>query len=157
MFETPLVAQYSPTVRQTDELHPKTVTALPTSNPQTDIPGAYVFDMGQNMVGWARLKVKGPAGTTVRLRFAEMLNPDGSVYTTNLRKAKATDTYTLKGGGTEVYEPSFTFHGFRYVEVTGYPGKPGPDAITGIVVSSAHQPSGTFECSNPMEIGRAHV
>ena len=58
----------------------------------------------------------------MRLRFAEMLNPDGSIYVTNLRSAKATDTYTLKGGGTEVYEPSFTFHGFRYVEVTGYPG-----------------------------------
>jgi alpha-L-rhamnosidase len=150
MFETPLVAQYGPTVQQTDELRPKSVTAFPTPSAQHPTPDGYVFDMGQNMVGWARLKVKGPAGTTVRLRFAEMLNPDGSVYTTNLRKAKATDTYTLRGNGAEVYEPSFTFHGFRYVEVTGYPGRPGPDAITGIVVSSVHRPGGTFECSNPM-------
>ena len=138
----PLVAQYGPTVQAMLELRPKKITEKPG--------GAFVFDMGQNMVGWARLKVKGAAGTTVTLRFAEMLNPDGTVYTTNLRSARATDTYTLKGGGTEVYEPNFTFHGFRYVEVTGYPGKPGMEAITGIVIRTAAPQTGTFECSNPM-------
>ena len=138
----PLVAQYAPTVQPIEELHPKHIAEHPAR--------AYVFDLGQNMVGWARLKVRGEAGATVTLRFAEMLNPDGTIYTANLRRAKATDSYTLKGGGEEVYEPSFTFHGFRYVEVTGYPGKPGPDAITGIVVHSATPPSGTFACSNPM-------
>jgi alpha-L-rhamnosidase len=98
--------------------------------------GSYIFDMGQNMVGWARLKVKGAAGTKVRLRFAEVLNPDGTIYTANLRNADATDIYILRGGEEETFSPHFTFHGFRYVEVTGYPGTPPPDAIEGDVVSS---------------------
>ncbi|QBR04932.1 rhamnosidase [Streptomyces sp. S501] len=100
-------------------------------------PGVFVFDLGQNMVGTARLSVSGPAGTTVRLRHAEVLNPDGTLYTANLRTARATDTYTLKGRGHETYEPRFTFHGFRYVEVTGYPGPPGPDAIVGRVIHTS--------------------
>ncbi|HZU27826.1 MAG TPA: family 78 glycoside hydrolase catalytic domain [Bryobacteraceae bacterium] len=99
-------------------------------------PGAWVFDMGQNMVGWTRLRVKGRAGQTVRLRFAEILKPDGNIYTQNLRNADATDTYILHGGAVETYEPHFTFHGFRYVEVTGYPGKPKLADLTGEVVSS---------------------
>ena len=78
--------------------------------------GAYVFDMGQNMVGWVTLKVKGEPGTKVRLRFAEILNPDGTIYTANLRNADATDVYILKGGEEETFAPHFTFHGFRYVE-----------------------------------------
>lgn len=98
--------------------------------------GAYVFDMRQNMVGWVRLKVKGSAGTKIRLRFAEILNPDGSIYTTNLRNADATDVYILKGQGEELFVPHFTFHGFRYVEMTGYPGTPTRDAIQGEVLSS---------------------
>ena len=102
----------------------------------TQVNGAYVFDMGQNLVGWARLKVSGPAGTRVRLRFAERLNPDGSIYTENLRNADATDTYVLHGGDEESYAPSFTFHGFRYVEVTGFPGAPTAANLTGEVVSS---------------------
>ncbi len=102
--------------------------------PQAD--GAYVFDMGQNMVGWAALKMSGPAGTTVRLRFAEILNPDGTIYVTNLRNADATDSYTLRGGGEELFRPRFTFHGFRYVEVKGFPGKPTLDALNGEVISS---------------------
>lgn len=113
-------------------------------------PGNFVFDLGQNMVGWARLKVKGPKGATVQMRFAEMLNPDGTVYTANLRGARATDRYILRGNGEEVYEPNFTFHGFRYVEVTGYPGTPKPDAIEGVVVSSCIDQTGNFECSSPL-------
>lgn len=109
-------------------LDPKRVT--PVAN------GAYVFDMGQNMVGWATLKVKGAAGAKVQLRFAEVLNPDGTIYTANLRNADATDEYTLRGGDGETFSPHFTFHGFRYIEVTGYPGTPPLDAITGDVVSS---------------------
>lgn len=112
--------------------------------------GTYVFDMGQNFAGWVRLKVKGKAGTKVVLRFAEMLNPDGTIYTKNLRKARCTDTYILAGKGEEIWQPSFTYHGFRYVEVTGYPGKPSLDAITGIVVHSDTPAVGSFECSNPM-------
>ena len=112
--------------------------------------GVYVFDMGQNFAGWVRLKVNGKAGTKVVLRFAEILNPDGTIYTENLRAARCTDTYILKGTGKEFWEPQFTFHGFRYVEVTGYPGKPGIDAITGVVVHSAIPLAGSFECSSPM-------
>ena len=112
--------------------------------------GVYVFDMGQNFAGWVRLKVKGKAGTKVVLRFAEMLNPDGTIYTENLRSARCTDTYILKGTGKEIWEPLFTYHGFRYVEVTGYAGKPGLDAITGVVLHSATPLAGSFECSNPM-------
>ncbi len=109
-------------------LTPKKVTPLAN--------GAYIFDMGQNMVGWANLKVKGAAGTKIRLRFAEILNPDGTIYTANLRNADATDDYTLRGGDEETFSPHFTFHGFRYVEMTGYPGPPPLDAVRGDVVSS---------------------
>jgi alpha-L-rhamnosidase len=109
-------------------LNPKEVTPLAN--------GTYIFDMGQNMVGWATLKVKGAAGTVVRLRFAEILNPDGTIYTANLRNADAADTYILRGGDEEVFAPHFTFHGFRYIEVTGYPGTPTLDAIKGDVISS---------------------
>ncbi len=98
--------------------------------------GTYIFDMGQNMVGWVTLKAKGAAGTRVRLRFAEILNPDGTIYTANLRNADATDVYILRGGEEETFTPHFTFHGFRYVEVTGFPGTPSLAAIQGNVVSS---------------------
>jgi len=113
-------------------------------------PGVYVFDMGQNFTGWVRLRARGPAGTKIALRFAEMLNPDGTIYTKNLREARCTDTYVLAGDGTETWEPRFTYHGFRYVEVTGYPGKPGLDAVTGVVVHSDTPVVGSFRCSSPM-------
>jgi alpha-L-rhamnosidase len=130
-------------VQVVETLRPKTVT--PSTN------GAYVFDMGQNMVGWATLKVKGAAGTKVRLRFAEILNPDGTIYTENLRNADATDTYVLRGGDEETYNPLFTFHGFRYVEVTGYPGTPTLDAITGQVASSiSDKPTATLTTSSEL-------
>lgn len=139
---TPLVAQSDDSVRVTEEVMAKAVT-----EPKS---GVHVFDMGQNMVGWVRLKVEGAAGNEVTLRHAETLSPDGTIYTTNLRFARATDRYVLRGGGEEVYEPRFTFHGFRYVEVTGYPGEPSLEAITGCVVHSATPPTGSFECSSPM-------
>jgi alpha-L-rhamnosidase len=124
-------------------LDPKTVT--PMGN------GTYIFDMGQNMVGWATLKVKGAAGTKVRLRFAEILNPDGTIYTANLRNADAADTYILRGGDEEVFAPHFTFHGFRYIEVTGYPGSPTRDAIQGDVVSSVSgEPVATLATSSEL-------
>jgi alpha-L-rhamnosidase len=140
--DTNLVAQPDEGIRVTEELEAKTVT-----EPES---GRYVFDLGQNMVGWVRLKVEGEAGTEVTLRHAEALNPDGTIYTTNLRSARATDRYVLGGDGEEVYEPRFTFHGFRYVEVTGYPGEPPPGAVTGRVVHSATPHSGSFECSSRM-------
>lgn len=130
------------TVKNILEIEPKTLTE-PSK-------GAYVFDMGQNFAGWVRLKVKGKAGTKVVLRFAEMLNPDGTIYTTNLREARCIDTYILRGTGEEIWEPRFTFHGFRYVEITGYPGKPSRDVITGVVLHSDTPLAGSFECSNPM-------
>ena len=113
-------------------------------------PKTYVFDLGQNFSGWARLKVKGAAGDKVHMQFAEMLNPDGTVYTANLRSARAADNYILKGGGEEVWEPHFTFHGFRYVEVTGLRKKPAPDTITGVVIQSDSAMTSSFACSNPM-------
>jgi alpha-L-rhamnosidase len=113
-------------------------------------PGVHVFDLGQNFAGFARLKVRGPAGTRVVLRFAEVLKPDGMIFTENLREARATDSYVLNGQGEEVWQPRFTFHGFRYVEVSGFPGKPSADAITGIAVNSNVPLVGTFECSSPM-------
>ena len=138
-----LVGTVGPPVRVTQHLPSRKITQ-PT-------PGMYLFDLGQNMVGWARLKVQGPAGTKVRMRFGEVLNPDGSLYTTNLRSAHATDTYILRGSASpEVFEPHFTFHGFRYVEVTGYPGVPRLKAITGCVVGSDTPPAGTFTCSSPL-------
>ena len=112
--------------------------------------GVYVFDMGQNFAGWVRLKVKADSGTKVVLRFAEMLNPDGTIYTTNLREARCTDTYVAAGKGEEIWEPRFTYHGFRYVELTGCPGRPTLDAITGVVVYSNTPKAGSFECSNAM-------
>jgi alpha-L-rhamnosidase len=139
---TNLVAQPDEGIRVIEELEAKTVT-----EPES---GRYVFDLERNMVGWVRLKVEGEAGTKVTLRHAEALNPDGTIYTENLRSARQTDTYILKGEGKEVYEPRFTFHGFRYVEVTGYPGEPQPGAITGRVVHSATPPSGSFECSSSL-------
>lgn len=123
-----VVGQGSVPVHVADTITPVKVT--PSAN------GAYIFDMGQNIVGWAKLKVKGPRNTQIRLRFAEILSPDGSIYRDNLRNADATDTYTLAGQGEEVFEPHFTFHGFRYVEVTGYPGAPTTADLNGVVVNS---------------------
>jgi len=136
-----LVASPGPAVHRMDTVRPIAVTE-PT-------PGVHIFDMGQNMVGWMRFTVTGPSGATVTLRHAEMLNPDGTLYTENLRTAKQTNTYTLKGGGPETHEPRFTFQGFRYVEVTGWPaGKPCLDDFTGIVLYSDMPTTGSFECSN---------
>jgi alpha-L-rhamnosidase len=110
-------------------------------------PGAYIFDMGQNMVGWCRLVVCGLTGSQVILRHAELLKPDGSLDVANLRTAKATDIYTLKGQGEEIYEPRFTYHGFRYVEVQGFPGRPSLASLIGCVVHNDVAVAGKFTCS----------
>ena len=112
--------------------------------------GILVADMGQNMVGWVRLKVSGAKGTVIKLRHAEVLDKYGEFYTENLGDAKSQVFYTLAGIGVEVFEPRFTFMGFRFVEITGYPGDLAPDNITGIVVHSEMEPTGTFESSNPL-------
>jgi alpha-L-rhamnosidase len=138
-----LSSQITDPARVVSSLNPKQVTPLPNST--------YIFDMGQNLVGWVTLKVKGTAGSRVRLRFAEILNPDGSIYTANLRNADATDLYVLRGAADETFTPHFTFHGFRYVEVTGYPGTPSLDAIEGNVVSSVSgDPSGRLTTSSDL-------
>jgi alpha-L-rhamnosidase len=145
-IDAPLVATNGPTVKRFEELKP-------ISEPvhQRDIiTSRATFDLGQNMVGYVRLKGSAPAGTTVTLKFAEVLNPDGSIYTTNLRGARATDYYTFKGDGEEVWEPKFTFHGFRYVELIGYPGEVNEDTITGIVVHSDMEKTGDFTCSDEL-------
>ena len=109
----------------------------------------WIFDLGQNMVGWVRLVVRGEKGATITLRFAEALNPDGTLYTTNLRTARSTDHYTLKGDGEEIWEPRFTFHGFRYIEMAGYSGTPTPETLTGIVIHSEMESIGSFRMFRP--------
>ncbi len=137
-----LSAQIGEPMRVLETIHPVAIT-----NPK---PGMYVYDLGQNTAGWCRLKVSGPAGAVVKLRHAESLKPDGTIYTDNLRTAKAEDIYVLKGQGVETYEPRFAHHGFRYVEVTGFPGKPELDAIEGKVVHDALPRAGEFATSNPL-------
>ncbi len=137
-----LVAPAGPPVRKIEEITPVEILRTPE--------GDLVFDMGQNIVGWVRLEVEGPAGTTVTLRHAEVLDSDGNFYTANLRAAKQEVRYTLKGGGPEVYEPHFTFQGFRYVAVDGYPGVPTADDLTGMVIHSDMERTGRFTSSNEL-------
>ncbi|TDE08137.1 family 78 glycoside hydrolase catalytic domain [Jiangella asiatica] len=113
------------------------------------VPGSFVVDLGQNLAGRVRLRASGPAGTIVRVRHAEVLNPDGTIYTDNLRGARATDTFILSGGD-DVFEPTFTFHGFRYAEVTGYPGTLDADAVTGVAISSLTGFAGGIETGNQL-------
>src|SRR3546814_19583944 len=98
-------------------------------------PGRFVFEFGQKFAGWVRLKALGEAGTEITLRFAELLNPDGTVDQSNLRLAECTDRFVLAGDSkAEVFEPHFTYHGLRYVEIAGYPGAPTAHDIEGIVL-----------------------
>lgn len=136
-------AQMTTPVRVTETIAPVSVTE--------QAPGVFVFDMGQNMVGWTRLDVDGPRGARVRLRYAERLEPDGAIYRDNFRNANATGIYVLKGGGHEQYTPLFSFYGFRYVEVTGFPGTPTTASLTGEVVTSVTaEPTGRLETSSDL-------
>lgn len=137
-----LSAQMMPPIRVVDSIVP-----VKLLNPK---PGVYVYDLGQNISGWARLQVAGPRGTAVTLRFSEVAYPDGTIDTENLREAKQRDVYILRGEGEETYEPHFTYHGFRYIEVTGFPGAPGFDSIRGRVVHSAVKTIGSFTASKPI-------
>ncbi|NQW03042.1 MAG: family 78 glycoside hydrolase catalytic domain [Acidobacteria bacterium] len=160
---SPLHAQAVPPIRATATLRPASVTEVQ--------PGVFIFDMGQNFAGWARLRVEGPRGTTVTMRMGELLHPDGTlnVMTTVAGQIKGanrdgtprggpgapdvawqSNEYTLRGSGPEVYTPRFTFHGFRYVEVTGFPGTPTLEAIEGLRLNTAVESSGTFTCSNDL-------
>lgn len=111
--------------------------------------GSYVFDLGQNLVGFVRLNVKGKSGQRLVVRHAEMLNPDGTMYTSNLRGATATDYFWLNGK-QQTLEPAFTFHGFRYVEIIGLTEEPSASMVTGIVVHTDMDRTGSFECSNEL-------
>jgi len=142
-----LAAQMLPAIKVN-----KTLKPIKLNEPKL---GVYVFDMGQNMAGWARLKVAGPTGTKIVMRYGERLNPDGTLdqkdIAAHIKKgAFQTDTYILKGEGTEVWEPRFAYHGFQYVEVTGLPSKPTLDTLRGLVVGTSFEQRGLFECSNEL-------
>jgi alpha-L-rhamnosidase len=138
-----LVAQVGPPVRRQEELRPVRKLESPK--------GETIFDFGQNLVGWVRVRARGPAGTAITLRHAEVLDQAGNLYTDNLRAARQTTRFILKGqtDADEVFEPHFTFQGFRFVAVEGYPGEPALQDFTGIVLHSDMPHTGTFECSSP--------
>jgi alpha-L-rhamnosidase len=135
-----LTPYVGPPVSRQEELPPIKIWTSPA--------GKTLVDFGQNLVGWVRAHVQGPAGTTITLRHAEVLEND-ELGTRPLRSAKATDRFILSGGD-DVFEPTFTFHGFRYVEVDAWPGELTPDALIAVVVSSELQRTGEFECSNEL-------
>ncbi len=131
------------------------VRELPVEKLTEPKPGVFVFDFGQNHAGWARLTVEGPRGTILSLKYAESLNADGTVNQENLRSALATDTYVLSGQGPETWEPSFTYHGYRYVQAEGWPGRPDPNSLTACVVRSPLPSRGRFSCDNAL-LNRIH-
>ncbi|MFZ1290758.1 MAG: family 78 glycoside hydrolase catalytic domain, partial [Melioribacteraceae bacterium] len=137
-----LISQPNEPIKIMEELVPISVNEIK--------PGVFMFDMGQNMVGWVELFVKGKRNDKVSLRFAETVNEDGSLFLDNIRSAEVTDIYILKGVGEEKWEPKFTYHGFRFVELIGYPGKPDLNSIKGKVVHDALEITGTFDCSNQL-------
>jgi alpha-L-rhamnosidase len=132
--------QRGPPVRRLLELAPRQITRR---------GNVWVVDLGQNMVGHVRLSARGPAGTTITVTHAEMINADGTLYAENLRTALSIDTFTLGGTGRETFEPHFTFHGFRYVEIAGYPGELTAADLRGIVVGSDTPATGTWASSDP--------
>lgn len=139
-IQTPMERHQGEPVRIVAELRPVSVTSRGEDT--------YVADLGQNIAGFARLRVQGHRGQRVTLRFAERLNPDGSVYTTNLRGARATDTYVCGGDGVETWQPRFTFHGFQYIEVKGLGHAPADGDLVGVALSSDTPMLGDFECSD---------
>lgn len=137
-----LLATYNETITAHEVFKPVKVFTTPA--------GETVLDFGQNLVGWVRVKVKGAAGDSVTLYHAEVLTKAGNFYTDNLRAAKAQNTYVLKGGDQETFYPHFTWQGFRYVKVTGYPGSLSPDNFEAIAFYSDMEPTGTFTSSNEL-------
>jgi len=142
-YKDNLVASEGAPIKKIEEINPVKVFRSPK--------GSLLVDMGQNMVGWIRLKANGPRGTVITVRHAEVLDKYGEFYTENLRAAKVQLTLTLAGTGEdEIFEPRFTFMGFRYLEISGFPGTLTTDNITGVVVHSEMEKSGTYESSNPL-------
>jgi len=142
-----LKSQLMPPIRVTEILKPVRMWS-----PK---PGVYVYDFGQNFTGWVRLYVEGPRGTEVKIRHSELLNKDGTLNTSTIRLAEAIDTYILKGEGLEIYEPRFTYHGYRYVEITGFPGTPTLENVEGCFVHTDVEKTGKFVCSNEL-INKIH-
>jgi alpha-L-rhamnosidase len=137
-----LVAAEGPPVRITAEIRPSRIFTTPR--------GEQVADMGQIMTGRVRLQVSGPAGCRIRLTHFEVLDHEGNVYLDNLRAARQCDEFILNGQDSQIFEPHFTFHGFRYVRVEGYPGELTPDLLTGLVIQSDYAPAGDFSCSDSL-------
>ena len=140
--EPEIVWQSFQPIRAKDIVQAKSVT-----NPR---PGVFIYDFGQDLAGVARIRVRGKAGTDVRLRFGELLNPDGTLYVANLRNAKATDHYILAGKGVEEYQPTFTFHGFRYMEISGLPENPGLGAAQAVVLHTDAPLTAQLKTGNAM-------
>jgi len=111
-------------------------------------PGVFVFDMGQNFAGFVRLRAAGAKGTRIVLRHSELVGAEGLLDPWTNRDAHSTDTFVLRGEGTETYQPRFTYHGFRFVEVTGYPGRPTPDDVLGCVVHADVPAAGSLVTSD---------
>lgn len=138
----------------------RAVGTLAPAGPREVAPGVLVYDMRQNFAGWARLEVQARAGTQIKMRFAETVEPKTGKLDTASTGVFATgveqiDTYICRGGGREIWEPRFTYHGFRYVEVTGLPAGSRPPRLTGVVVHTDGEPAGGFVCSDPM-LNRIH-
>jgi len=140
--ETKIVWQYFQPIRAEKALAPKKVT-----NPS---PGVYIFDFEQNLSGVVHIRAQGAAGTDVKLRFAEILNPDGTLYVDNLRTAKATDHFILAGKGSEEFEPTFTFHGFRYAEISGLKAAPKIEDIRAVPFHTDAPFTATLKTSSAM-------
>ena len=133
----------------------RAVKTLPAQKVFTGEPDQWIFDLGQNIAGWARIKVKAPAGTQITLRFAEVLMPDGKALDTGTTGHFATgleqtDVYVCKGGGAETWSPRFTYHGFRYVAVSGLTDRPAPGFLKGVLVHTDVPKRGAFECSDEL-------
>ncbi len=142
-----LRAQMLPPMRITRQVQPQAMTS-----PR---PGCWVFDMGQNMVGWCRTRVSAPRGTRLTLRHAERLNEDGTLDMRNLRSARATDEWICGKEGAQAWQPRFTSHGFRFVELSGCPQQPGLDAVTAHVIHTDMEQTGSFRCSDEL-VNRLH-
>lgn len=137
-----LKASYNEPIKKQETIKPVKIITTPK--------GEQVIDFGQNLVGWVQLKVKGKPGDKITVSHAEVLDKKGNFYTENLRAAKAQDIYFLKGNEEEVFEPHFTFHGFRYIKLEGYPGELQPENFTAITLYSAMEQTGNFTTSNAM-------
>jgi len=137
-----IAAQMIEPMRIIENIKPIAIT-----NPK---PGIFIYDMGQNMVGWTKLSIQAEEGTMIKQRFAELINEDGTLYLDNIRGARVTDTYITKGDGVESFQPRFVFHGFRYVELTGYPGTPDLHTLEGHVIHDDLEITGRFACSDPL-------